>query len=242
VHADQLPPTRRTILDVLKRDGPASIAELASRLRMSGEAVRQQLLQLQREGWIEAQRSRGLSHRSGRPAARYRLTVAGDHLFPKSYDALAIAVVDVVASELGPDALKKVLSSLTEARAKEWEARLAGKSLRERIDALKGVYGSEDAYMRVEPTPGGFQLVEQNCPFLNVALHRPGLCSVTVSLLSRVLGVEVVREERFQAGHGRCAFRVYADRPLADEDRAFRPEPEPEPRPPQEPQAEPTSP
>jgi predicted ArsR family transcriptional regulator len=227
VHADQLPPTRRTILDVLKRDGPASIAELAARLRMSGEAVRQQLLQLQREGWIDAQRTRGLSHRSGRPAARYKLTVAGDHLFPKSYDALAIAVVDAVASELGAEALERVLSALTEARAKEWEARLAGKPLRERIDALKGVYGSEDAYMRVEPAPGGFQLVEQNCPFLNVALHRPGLCSVTVSLLSRVLGVEVVREERFQAGHGRCAFRVYADRPLADEQRVFRPEPEP---------------
>jgi predicted ArsR family transcriptional regulator len=240
VHADQLPPTRRTILDVLKREGAASIAQLAARLRMSGEAVRQQLLQLQREGWIEAQRTRGRSHRSGRPAARYRLTVAGDHLFPKSYDELAIAVVDAVASELGPEALHRVLSALTEVRAREWEARLAGKPLRERLDALKDVYGSEDPYMRVEDVPGGFQLVEQNCPFLNVALHRPGLCSVTVSLLSRVLGVAVVREERFQSGHGRCAFRVYPDRPLRDEERVFRPEPQP--RAPHEPRPEATSP
>jgi predicted ArsR family transcriptional regulator len=228
VQADQLPPTRRSILEALKRDGPAPIAELAARLQMSGEAVRQQLLQLQREGWIEAQRERGGAHRSGRPAARYKLTVAGDHLFPKSYDELAIAVVDTVAAQLGPEALARVLSALTETRAKQWEPRLTGKSLRERVEALKGVYEAEDPFMRVEEAPGGFQLVEQNCPFLNVALHRPGLCSVTVSLLSRLLGVQVVREERFQDGHGRCAFRVYPELPLREEERGFRPEPEPD--------------
>ena len=46
--------TRQSILEALKREGPLAIAQLAERLGMSGEAVRQQLVQLQREGWIEA--------------------------------------------------------------------------------------------------------------------------------------------------------------------------------------------
>ena len=133
-------------------------------------------------------------------------------MFPKHYDALTVAVIDAVASELGPAALERILSALTEARARQWEPRLAGKSLREKVEALRGVYEGEDPFMDVEEVPGGFRLVEHNCPFLNVAMDRPLLCSVTVSLLSRLLGVDIVREQRFQTGDGRCTFRILADR------------------------------
>jgi len=204
--------TRQSILESLKRDGPLAIAQLAERLGMSGEAVRQQLVQLQREGWIEALHEREPARHSGRPPTRYRLTQAGDHVFPKHYDALTVAVIDAVASELGPAALERILSALTEARARQWEPRLAGKSLREKVEALRGVYEGEDPFMDVEEVPGGFRLVEHNCPFLNVAMDRPLLCSVTVSLLSRLLGVDIVREQRFQTGDGRCTFRILADR------------------------------
>ena len=62
-------------------------------------------------------------------------------------------------------------------------------------------------------------------PFLNVATERPAVCSVSVSLLSQLLGVEVVREERFQDGDGRCVFRVYEDRPIPEDQRGWKPEP-----------------
>ena len=211
--------TRQSILEALKREGPLAIAQLAERLGMSGEAVRQQLVQLQREGWIEAMHERAAARHSGRPAARYRLTQAGDHVFPKHYDALTVAVLDAVSAELGPEALDRILASLTEVRARQWEPRLA---VRERVEVLRGVYEGQDPFMDAEEVPGGFRLVEHNCPFLNVALERPALCSTTVSLLSRLLGFEVVREERFQSGDGRCAFRVLMDKPRAADAPLFQ--------------------
>jgi predicted ArsR family transcriptional regulator len=214
--------TRQSILEALKREGPLAIAQLAERLAMSGEAVRQQLVQLQREGWIEALHDRAAGRHSGRPAARYRLTQAGDHVFPKHYDALTVAVLDAISSELGPEALDRILASLTDARARVWEQRLAGKSVRERVEALRGVYEGEDPFMEAEEVSGGFRLIEHNCPFLNVALERPALCSLTVSLLSRLLGFEVVREERFQSGDGRCSFRVLMDKPRAPDAPPFQ--------------------
>jgi len=214
--------TRQSILEALKREGPLAIAQLAERLAMSGEAVRQQLVQLQREGWIEALHDRAAGRHSGRPAARYRLTQAGDHVFPKHYDALTVAGLDAVSSELGPEALDRILASLTDARARVWEQRLAGKSVRERVEALRGVYEGEDPFMEAEEVSGGFRLIEHNCPFLNVALERPALCSLTVSLLSRLLGFEVVREERFQSGDGRCSFRVLMDKPRAPDAPPFQ--------------------
>ena len=43
---------------------------------------------------------------------------------------------------------------------------------------------------------------------------QPALCSLSIETLERLLGHPVVREERFQAGHGRCVFRVRLDKPL----------------------------
>ena len=90
ITVDQLPDSRRAILMALKKQGTATIARLADELQLTGEAVRQQLLQLQREGWIEAKVTRNPERgRTGRPATSYCLTEAGDHLFPKHYDTCA---------------------------------------------------------------------------------------------------------------------------------------------------------
>lgn len=196
---------------------------------MTREAVRQQLVQLQREGWVESRQDRGPARpRAGRPAISYSLTAAGDHLFPKHYDDLAMALIDGIAEKLGPEALKQVLAAVADARVQQSAPRLRGLPLAERVAALRGVYLAEDPFMTLEPAEGGFRLIEHNCPFLNVALNRPALCSVTVNALTRLLGVRVVREERFQNGDGRCVFRIFADEVVSRRGFFFEP-PGPQP-------------
>lgn len=89
-------------------------------------------------------------------------------------------------------------------------------SLAERVAALRGLYSADDAFIEVETTGDGFRIVERNCPFYNVAMERPALCSTSVNMLRRLLGVNVVREEQFQRGDGRCSFRIFADQPAKE--------------------------
>ena len=207
----------------MKRQGPATIAQLADQLQLTGEAVRQQLLQLQREGWIEAKIARSPERgRTGRPATSYSLTEAGDHLFPKNYDLLNVAMLDAVAEELGPDAAKKVLRRVTDERVATSESTVRGLSLEKRVEILKGLYFENDPYMEAERVDDGFLLVERNCPYFTTAMQRPALCSVSVNVLSRLLGVRVTREEKFQNGAGRCVFHIYADEPIEPADDEFR--------------------
>jgi predicted ArsR family transcriptional regulator len=58
---------------------------------------------------------------------------------------------------------------------------MRGVGLAERAQALRAIYTDGDPYMVVENVRGDFRLIEQNCPFLKVAVQRPALCSVTVS-------------------------------------------------------------
>ncbi len=212
-----MPDLRRVLLARLKFSGETVAAALAEHAGVSYEAVRQQLAALVADGLV-ARRTAPTGGR-GRPAARYALTPAGDHHFEKRYDDLAVELIDAAAGVLGAEALERLLASLTDARVRTWAPRLAGLSVRERMEALREIYLDDDPFTAVEATDDGPRLIERNCPFLNVAARRPALCSVTVSTLTRLLGAQVVREERFQAGDGRCVFRVLDDRPV---DPAFR--------------------
>ncbi|UOF89096.1 winged helix-turn-helix transcriptional regulator [Fodinisporobacter ferrooxydans] len=217
---EQLSDVRRNILEALKRNGPVTIAELANRFAMTGEAIRQHLLILEKEGWVERKIFRA-SHGAGRPSTRYRLTSEGEHLFPKNYVSLAVEVIDTITEHFGQDALRHVLESMTEHRVREWEPRVNGLSLSERVNVLRDIYQENDAYMEIEQSGDQVCLIEKNCPFLNVAKRRPALCSVTVSAFTRLLGCRVVREERFQNGDGRCVFRVLVDQPIDPETSVF---------------------
>ena len=197
-----------------------TIARLAEALQLTGEAVRQQLLQLQREGWIEPKISRAERGRTGRPATSYTLTAAGDHLFPKQYDGLNVSMIDAIEEELGTDAAQRVLRRLTDQRVAATAPSLRDMSLPEKLQALKDWYVIGDPYMDVEEVEDGFRLVERNCPFLNTAMRRPSLCSISVNALSRLLGVRVARDETFQNGDGRCAFHVFAREPVEQELRS----------------------
>ena len=221
-----MPDSRRAILTTLKRRGPATIAQLADALGLTGEAVRQQLLQLHRDGWVEARIERSEERaRTSRPATIYRLSEAGDHLFPKHYDTLSVSMLDAVAEEIGEGALTRVLGRMADEKVAQFGAGLRGLTLAQKVTALKNWYFDDDPFMDIEEDGGVYRLVERNCPYLNMAMRRPIFCSVSVNAISRVLGYRVVREERFQNGHGRCVFRVLEDQPIDSETHGFEIEP-----------------
>lgn len=214
---DLLSDARRALLYALKEARWSTIPELAQVLAVSTEAVRQQLGYLQREGWVKTDCDPAETDERvpGRPAAQYCLAPAADDLFPKEYAALAIGLFDELPDATG------TLSALTDRRV----AALRG-SMREH-DALRSIYRRDDPFLEVETADHGYKLIERNCPYLRFAAERPLFCSTTVSTLRRLTNAEVVREERFQDGDGRCVFHVYADAPLgkARARRRFEPEP-----------------
>lgn len=224
----QLPDSRRSILIELKQRGPSTIAQFADALALTGEAVRQQLLQLQRDGWVDSKIERTERVKTGRPATTYKLTEAGDHLFPKHYDALTVSMLDAISEDFGPDAVAKVLGRLTDDRVAAAGPSVAGMPLEEKIASLKNWYLPDDPYMETEANTkdGSYSLMERNCPFLNTALQRPQICSISVNALTRITGYRVVREEKFQHGDGRCIFRVLHDQPIDPETWQFQVESE----------------
>jgi len=196
-----------------------TVRALADDLKITYEAVRQQIAELLRSGWI-ARADRDASARSTAaagargPASRaYRLSAAAEHLFPKHYDELSAELVQHVMETFGGAGLVNVLARMTDAHVRRWAPQLKSMDMKQKLKALCSLYEDKDAYMEVEWQGGAPALIERNCPFLSVAQKHPAICSVSVNTLEQLLGYQVVREQRFQSGHGRCVFRVRLDQP-----------------------------
>jgi predicted ArsR family transcriptional regulator len=210
---DLVSPTRQGLLRFLKEHGWSTIPALARALSVSTEAVRQQLQQLESEGWVRSdcgpEEASAGPRRRGRPAVEYCLSASAEDLFPKRYPQLATSLFDALDDVA-------YLTALTDRRV-------------ETAADLQSIYTENDPFMSVEESAHGTRLIERNCPYLQFAMQRPLFCSSTVSALRRLSGCEVVREKRFQDGDGRCVFHVMTDRPLTGARRevAFEVEPDP---------------
>lgn len=209
--------TRQRILQELKLRGGASPSALAEDLSLTREAVRQQLAQLEAQGLVRSQTQ--TANGRGRPKHIYKLTKTGEAAFPKFHDALTVALLGAVDDTFGDTGLRNVLNHITDRQVALWQPRLEGKTLHKRLEALRGLYIDADPFTDVQQDADGAMLIEHNCPYLTAATSEPRLCSVTISTMKRLLGVEVERTERFQQGDGRCVFRIREDRPVDDDFR-----------------------
>ena len=194
------------ILACIKQQGEATNADIADKLGVSYEAVRQQLRQLEATQLVVSRKQRDGDQRAGRPTQVYALSATGDHLFPKAYDDLALALIDTLAAALGPQALQEVLASFTDDNVRQWAPHLQDKSLLERLEALKGIYLEDDAYMDVDKdeTSGELSLVLRGA-------YRDGLGRYTIGDVADLDGAAVHRPVAEESG---CICLVAAETPV----------------------------
>ncbi len=202
-------PTRRALLDVLKRLGPRKAADLARDLGVSAMAVRQHLYAMQEEGLIAFAEE---AQRRGRPVKLWHLTDAADRYFPDAHAELTVGLLDSMRSAFGDAGLNRLLSVRGREQADLYSERMADRdSLRGRLDALAAIRTKEGYMAEVQETiDGGFLLIENHCPICRAAAACTGLCAAELLVFRTVLGPDVAieRTDHILAGARRCAYRV----------------------------------
>ncbi|HUY10679.1 MAG TPA: helix-turn-helix domain-containing protein, partial [Candidatus Dormibacteraeota bacterium] len=90
--------TRGRIVEELRERGGASAADLAASFNLSPNAVRQQLVVLERDGLVV---ERSVRRGPTKPTLEFSLTAAADRLFPQAYDRMLAAVLREVREQHG---------------------------------------------------------------------------------------------------------------------------------------------
>src|SRR5918994_7327607 len=127
---------RGAVLTQLKRSQPLTARELAVRLGVSLNAARHHLKELELEGLVSYQRE----HRGvGAPVFAYRLSRAGEELFPRRYCEALTAMLGAVVEREGRGAAVTLLESYFDALARRIRGQLEGLPAEERLRVVARV-------------------------------------------------------------------------------------------------------
>lgn len=202
--------TSDRLLGLIKRRGPQSANQLAAALAISHEAARQQLGRLQREALVAATNERaGL----GRPARKWSLTAQGHERFADAHAQLTVGLIEAIRSELGSDALDRIVAARERQARDAYRAELDGaNSLAQRIARLAAIRTREGYMAEWREEADGFLLIENHCPICAAAKACQGFCRAELEVFREALGADVLveRTDHILAGARRCAYRVVA--------------------------------
>jgi DeoR family transcriptional regulator, suf operon transcriptional repressor len=203
---------RGAVLVELKKGHRLTAKDLAARLQTSLNAVRHHLKELEAQSLIEYERQ----HRGvGAPAFAYKLTPAGEALFPRRYEATLSELLDHVVEREGRSGAVAALEARYAALTRRLQDQLAGASPTERMAAVARLL-SDDGYMaEANASSGGGTLIEHNCAVQAVAERFPEICAAEARFLSAVLGAEVQRQEHILSGCSACEYRVHFSAPAS---------------------------
>ncbi len=204
-----LPTTRRAILNLLKREGPQSAAQVATALALTPAAIRMQLVHLEDDGLLEHRDAEDDAPRRGRPTHVYVLSAAGEALYPKRYGDLTTELLGYLGGPEGAQ-VDALFEQRRQRRVDGARPRLSNLSFDQQVQALAAIL-DEDGYLAdAERLPNGsWRITEHNCAILTVAHGFSQACSSELSFIRDALpGAKVERVAHIMDGAHVCAYLI----------------------------------
>lgn len=197
--------TRGKIVTELRRRGSASAADLAGLFGLSPNAVRQQLVVLERDGLVaEHPVRRGPT----KPTLEFSLTPDADKLFPQGYDKMLTAVLREVREQFGAPAVERIFDGLSKRAVERARGRITAEQPAEKMAQLTEMLRETGVVAEFNLIDGGFSLHEHNCPYSNAAKEHPEMCQVIHHVMQETIGGVTQQTESLANGGKECRFEV----------------------------------
>ena len=192
----------------LKHAQPLTAKQLAEKLRVSPNAVRHHLKELQAEALVTYGREqRGL----GAPTFAYRLSPQGEALFPKRYEQTLTDLLDRVEAKQGRQVAVGMFEDLYADLTRKLQAELDGVTPERRLEAVARVMNDAGYMAHVDSGSSGFRLAEHNCAIRAVAERFPEVCAAEAKFLQVVLAATVERQSHIMNGCNACEYAITFD-------------------------------
>jgi predicted ArsR family transcriptional regulator len=198
----------RPLLDLLRRSGPLTVAELGDRLGVTPTAVRNRLTRLVESGMVERRTENG---GRGRPKHTYQPSVAAQKLLGQNYADLAVILWDEMMRTVEDRKLRRVLfGRITERLAELYRAQVTGVEWERRMVQLGTLL--HDRGIEAEVTRGEVGslpvLKQHSCPYYELAEVDRAVCAMERKMFEKVLGRDLRLSQCRLDGHRSCDFEA----------------------------------
>lgn len=199
--------TRDRILQTLLRSPNRTINDLAEAVGINPISVRHHLTNLQVEGLILAAEER---HGVGRPRLVYSLSEDGMEKFPTRYLRLTTRLLQQLKDTMPKPMVAQLFNQIAEDLAHDYEGQIQGLSMEERLDFVKALLAEEGFTVEWEKKDDQYQIHEISCPYYQIGVAHPEVCTVDQTLISRMLAVPANKVQCILDGGSHCTYVVQA--------------------------------
>ena len=200
--------TRDRIMQTLLRQPRTTINELAVAVGINPISVRHHLTNLQVEGLVSTEEER---HGVGRPRLVYFLTEAGTERFPTRYLRLTTRLLAQMKESMPEPVVSKLFAQMADGLADEYASQMKGLNMEERLDLAKTLLTEEGFDISWEKTGTQYRIHEITCPYLQIGLSHPEVCTVDQTLISKMLAVPAEKVQCLLQGDAHCTYVVQAE-------------------------------
>jgi predicted ArsR family transcriptional regulator len=181
--------TDRPLLDLIRRRGPLTVAELAEAMGVTATAIRVRLNRLVGSGLVERQAEHG---GRGRPRHTYQASVEAHRKLGQNYADLAVVLWEEMMRTVEDRKLRRLLfTRITERLAEMYRAQLTGSEWEGRLVELGTILhdrGIEAEVVRGDGEAGLPVLRQHSCPYFELAEADPAVCAMERKMFEKVLG------------------------------------------------------
>ena len=195
-------PTRRRLLETLKRRGTATLREVSAELELSRETLREHVQALAAEGLV----ARAGTRRGGpgRPEVLYILTPLASGLFPQREAEVLADLAAHLLARGDEEELKRFFDQRAARRRKSARARLAGLRGHKRLEEVARIL-TEQGYM-AEVVDGSLRLA--HCPLMSVVAVTRLPCRAELETVEALLDHRLRRVDYRPDGGLSCSYRL----------------------------------
>jgi predicted ArsR family transcriptional regulator len=197
--------TKDRILQVLLRKPRIPINEIAEAVGINAISVRHHLSNLEKEGLIAAEEER---HGVGRPRLVYSLTEEGMERFPTKYLRLTTRLLAQLKETMPGPVVTQLFNQVAEDLANQYAADIKGLSMEERLDFVKELLAQEGFTVEWELKDGQYQIHEISCPYYQIGVAHPEVCTMDQTLISKMLAVPANKVQCILNGDSHCTYVV----------------------------------
>ncbi|MGZ9225153.1 MAG: helix-turn-helix transcriptional regulator [Anaerolineales bacterium] len=198
--------TKDKILQTLLRRPKITINNLAEAVGINPISVRHHLTNLQMEGLIAADEER---HGVGRPRLVYSLTEDGMEKFPTKYFRLTTRLLTQMKDSMPGPVVANLFSQIAEDMANEYSDQMMGLSMEERLDFVKEMLAQEGFTVEWEKKGNDYQIHEISCPYYQIGVAHPEVCTVDQTLISKMLALPASKVQCILDGGTHCTYVVH---------------------------------
>ncbi len=217
-------PTRRTVYLFVRDHGGehgATTAAVADEVGVHPNVARHHLDKLAAGGYLEVQTGKVPGGGAGRPSKRYVAVAGAITDFPVRSDDLVLSLLGRALTKLSPADAEAMAEEVGAEYGRAMAAGLRGdaleqgqRSLRSAIQAVADALTAHGFAAHAENRNDQLRIINDHCPFGDVALEHPVICAVDRGMVRGMLSeltdgdLEVTTESSLAAGDTFCTTAV----------------------------------